>query len=56
MKNSKQFYIDWLKETAGDFDSIQKVRYIWCEISTLKHDGRLYTNENWRDYNIELSK
>ena len=45
-----------IKRIAGDFDSIQKVRYVWGEISTLKHDGKLYTNENWRNYNIELSK
>lgn len=45
-----------IKRIAGDFDSIQKVRYVWGEISTLNHDGKLYTNENWRNYNIEVSK
>lgn len=45
-----------IKRIAGDFDSIQKVSYVWAEISTLKYDGKLYTNENWRNYNIELSK
>lgn len=45
-----------VKRIAGDFDSIQKVIYVWGEISTLKHDEKLYTNENWRDYIIESSK
>lgn len=45
-----------IKRIAGDFDSIQKVSYVWGEISTLNHDGKLYTNENWRNYNIEVSK
>ena len=45
-----------IKRIAGDFDSIQKVRYVWGEISTLNHDRKLYTNENWRNYDIEVSK
>lgn len=45
-----------IKRIAGDFDSIQKVRYAWCKLSTLKYDGKLYTNEIWRTYNIKLSK
>ena len=45
-----------IKRIARDFDSIQKVRYVWGELSTLNHDGKLYSNENWRNYDIEVSK
>lgn len=45
-----------IKRIAGDFETVQKVRYAWGEISTIEHDGKLFTNENWRNYDIDLSE
>lgn len=45
-----------IKRIAGDFETVQKVRYVWGEISTIEHDGKPYMNENWRNYDIDLSK
>lgn len=45
-----------IKQIARDFETVQKVRYVWGELSTISHDGKLFTNENWRNYDIEVSK
>lgn len=45
-----------IKRIAGEFETVQKVRYVWGEISTIEHDGKFYINENWRNYDVVQPK